>query len=146
MLSGYSPVDWGKTANNFSQGSRKPVRHSRSLLRYISPTGCPYYCHWLISWGGVRLRQSVEWKVAGETEVLQENLPQCHFVHHTYHMTWSGLEAGDRIIVILRYCIPLGLDGIRISRRKLLKGRTWQLTTNVVLDVMNVHLRDPCSV
>jgi hypothetical protein len=40
----------------------------------------------------VTVEQLVERILAGETEVLGENLPQRHFVHHKSHMTRSGLE------------------------------------------------------
>jgi hypothetical protein len=40
--------------------------------------------------------QSVEWELAGGIEVLGENPPQCHFVHHKSYMTWSGSNPGRR--------------------------------------------------
>jgi hypothetical protein len=42
----------------------------------------------------VIVEQLVECRLAGETEVLGENLPQRHSVHHTSHMTRPGIEPG----------------------------------------------------
>jgi hypothetical protein len=42
----------------------------------------------------VIVEQLVEWRFVGETEVLVENMPQHHFVHHKFHTTRSGLESG----------------------------------------------------
>jgi hypothetical protein len=33
-------------------------------------------------------------RIGKETEVIGENVPQCHFVHHKSHMISSGLEPG----------------------------------------------------
>jgi hypothetical protein len=38
----------------------------------------------------------VEWRLAGEAEVLGEKLPQRHFVHRKSHLTGPGLNPGRR--------------------------------------------------
>jgi hypothetical protein len=43
----------------------------------------------------VIVEQLVELELAGETEVLWENLSQRHFVHHKSHMTWPDLTWPD---------------------------------------------------
>jgi hypothetical protein len=43
----------------------------------------------------VRMENFVEC-LAGDTEVLGENLPSFHFVHHKSHFTWPGGNPGRR--------------------------------------------------
>jgi hypothetical protein len=37
--------------------------------------------------------QAVDEWVAGETEILEENLPQCRSVHHKFHVTWTETKS-----------------------------------------------------
>jgi hypothetical protein len=102
---GWEPLLYNKD----NSVENKPL--NKSWIEYPNSKG--WYMNivffFLVSWRGLRqfawyltcctrpgwwmmgVEQSVEWLV-GETEVLGENLPQCRFVHHNSHMTWSGLE------------------------------------------------------
>jgi hypothetical protein len=44
----------------------------------------------------------VEWRLAGETEILAENLPQRHFVHYKSHMSRPGFS----VVVKALSCKP----------------------------------------
>jgi hypothetical protein len=41
----------------------------------------------------MRMENLVEWWLAGETELLRENLPQCHFVYRKSEMTSPGANS-----------------------------------------------------
>jgi hypothetical protein len=42
------------------------------------------------------VEHSVEWELAGENEILGENLPQFHFVHDKSHdLTWDRTRVAD---------------------------------------------------
>jgi hypothetical protein len=49
------------------------------------------------------MEKLVEWWLAGETEVLGENLAQCRFVHHKHHMLYPGRRGGKRATNRLSY-------------------------------------------
>jgi hypothetical protein len=46
----------------------------------------------------------VEWWLAGETEVLGENQPQFHFVHHKSHKIFPSANPAGSLTVV---CEPI---------------------------------------
>jgi hypothetical protein len=45
----------------------------------------------------VTVEKLVDWRLAGETEVLGENLPHRHFVHNQSHMARPGKPVTNRL-------------------------------------------------
>jgi hypothetical protein len=62
-----------------------------SPLRTAATTGLLYQPQMMM----VIVEKLVEWRLAGETEVIGENLPQRHFVHPKSHMTRPGPPRGE---------------------------------------------------
>jgi hypothetical protein len=101
----YCIWDWldteaeGKRRHLPSMGLRTLLTWSSSLVLGWGETESTWYVGSYLSywtspwWWMMSVEQSVE-RVAEETEVRRENLPQCRFVHHKSHMTWLGLELG----------------------------------------------------
>jgi hypothetical protein len=54
----------------------------------------------------VIVEKLVEWKLAGETKVLGENLPQRNFVRHKSHMTRPGKPVTDRLSYLIQLKSP----------------------------------------
>jgi hypothetical protein len=44
----------------------------------------------------MNVEQLVEWEWVGETKILRENSPLCHYVKHKPHMSWPGIEPGGK--------------------------------------------------
>jgi hypothetical protein len=86
-------LEWGETESNWYVGQFlgvgwdwvQLVRWPRFGLLYILAPDDTMV---------MNMEQLMEWELAGETEVLVENLPQCHFDRHESHMTWPGIELG----------------------------------------------------
>jgi hypothetical protein len=85
------------------------------LFKFVILRHCQYryYIASMIRWL-MNVKQSVEWKVAGETEVLGENPPQCNFVHHKSHMNVSYIYIYLFIYVIL-YFLWFSCDCLQLT-------------------------------
>jgi hypothetical protein len=67
----------GRWSPNWVHSARRPLNDLLYLPRVI-----------------MMMENLVEWRLAGETKLLRENLPQRHFVHHKSHLTSPGFELG----------------------------------------------------
>jgi hypothetical protein len=71
----------------------------------------------------VIVEKLVEWRLAGETEVLGEILPRRHFVHHKSHMT-RGTKLNNDItgLFFSKYFFGLHIVQISTNKTRLISG------------------------
>jgi hypothetical protein len=113
----HQPMEWSSVKPFFFIICTVGLRVLRPLLAYCTSP------RWQVR---VIVEKLVEWRLAEETEVLWENLPQRHFVHHKSHMTRFGFESGPP-----QYCKALHLGQSHIY---------------VVLPVVTTRLRRPSRI
>jgi hypothetical protein len=78
----------------------KQMDKKSSLSGRWSPTESTRHGgHWLAYCSLPRaimmMENLVEWRLAGETEVLGENSPQLYFVHHKFHLSTTNFTWTD---------------------------------------------------
>jgi hypothetical protein len=66
----------------------------------------------------VMMENLVEWRLAGETEVLGENLFQRHFVHHKSHLTRPGFDPGPAVGSQRLTAWAMARPGLGVSRQE----------------------------
>jgi hypothetical protein len=78
-------------------------------------------------------------ELAWETEILEENIPHCRFIHHKSHMTWPGIEPGTPRWECgdwppeLRQSLKCYHSAKRLGGYILHKQFSWRLYTNTIL-------------